>query len=243
VAIVGSRAASPYGEEAAAGIARDLTRAGVVVISGLARGCDAAAHRSALESGGSTIAVLGCGVDVVYPAEHRRLQAAIAAGGLIGSEFPPGTPPLPSHFPQRKRIISGLARVVVVVEASERSGSLITARCAADQGRDVMAVPGSIFSERARGCHALLRDGAGLAASGADVLAELGMGSGVERPGPPPAEARILHRWPVGEDVDLDTIGLRAGAAPASLLPGLLQLELDGWIRRVPGGRFVRARR
>jgi len=243
VAIVGSRAASPYGEEAAASIAHDLARAGVAVVSGLARGCDAAAHRAAIEAGGPTIAVLGCGVDVNYPKEHRRLQAAIARHGLVLSEFPPGAPPLPSHFPQRNRIISGLARVVVIVEASERSGSLITARCAADQGRDVMAVPGSIFSERARGCHALLRDGAGLATSGADVLAELGMHSGAGAAAPPPAEARILHQWPVGEDVDLDTIALRVGTAPAALLPGLLQLELDGWIRRVPGGRFVRARR
>jgi DNA processing protein len=243
VAVVGSRASSPYGEEAAASIARDLAQAGIGVVSGLARGCDAAAHRAALDAGGPTVAVLGCGVDVVYPAEHRALHAAIGAHGLILSEFPPGMPPLAANFPQRNRIISGLARIVVVVEASERSGSLITARCAADQGRDVMAVPGSIFSDRARGCHALLRDGAGLAASGADVLAELGMSSAASASGPAPAEARILQQWPVGEDADLDTIALRVGASPASLLPGLLQLELGGWVRRVPGGRFVRSRR
>lgn len=243
VAIVGSRAASAYGEEAAAHIARDVARAGVGVVSGLARGCDAAAHRAALEAGGTTVAVLGCGVDVVYPAEHRKLQAAIAERGLLVSEFPPGTPPLPAHFPQRNRIISGLARLVVVVEASERSGSLITARSALEQGRDVMAVPGSIFSDRARGCHALLRDGAGLATCGADVLSELGLGGPSAELPVTPGEARILEHWTVGDDADLDTIALRAGVPPENLLPGLLQLELGGWVRRVPGGRFVRSRR
>ena len=182
VAVVGSRAASSGGMEVAERLGHDLAAAGVTVVSGLARGCDAAAHRGALAAGGLTIAVLGCGADVVYPAEHRGLYQRIRDTGAIVSELAPGSPPLPAHFPQRNRIISGLARGVVVVEASDKSGSLITAACALEQGRDVMAVPGSILGSRHRGCHALLRDGARLVETAADVLEELGIdGSGHRR--------------------------------------------------------------
>ena len=175
VAVIGARAASPEGLIAASEIAFDLARAGIVVISGLARGIDAAAHRGALDARGKTIAVLGTGIDRVYPAENDRLHEEIASNGLLISELAPGTPPLEFHFPRRNRIISGLSRAVVVVEARDKSGSLITARLAADQGRDVMAVPGTIVGGRNRGANALLRDGAKLVESAVDILQELGL--------------------------------------------------------------------
>ena len=170
VAIVGSRAATPYALEVSARLAAGLAGRGVAVVSGLARGVDSAAHRGAVASGGSTIAVLGCGADRVYPPEHAALAHEIEGRGVVMSELAPGTPPLPRFFPRRNRIISGLARAVVVVEAGERSGSLITARAALDQGRDVMAVPGSVLSGRNRGGHGLLRDGARLVETAGDVM-------------------------------------------------------------------------
>jgi DNA processing protein len=174
VAIVGARAASPPSREIAREIGEGLARAGVMVVSGLARGCDGAAHQGALAAAGLTVAVLGCGVDITYPPEHDGLARAIAATGALVSELAPGTPPLPHHFPLRNRIIAGLSRAVVVIEAHERSGSLITAACALEQGRDVMVVPGSVRSGRNRGAHALLKDGAALVECAADVLNELG---------------------------------------------------------------------
>ena len=244
IAIVGSRAASAGGLEVAERLGHDLAAAGVPVVSGLARGCDGAAHRGALAAGGATIAVLGCGADVVYPAEHRALYRRVRDAGAIVSEFPPGTPPLPAHFPQRNRIISGLARGVVVVEASEKSGSLITAACALEQGRDVMAVPGSTLGSRHRGCHALLRDGARLVETAADVLEELGIAGRVVGPGPgaAPDEDALLTLLGTEGDGDLDLLAARSGLPVAVLLQRLLALELTGRVRRVPGGRFVRAR-
>ena len=177
VAIVGSRAGSSYALAVAERLAADLTARGVVVVSGLARGVDSAAHRGALTAG-ATIAVLGSGPDVVYPKEHDNLAHEIAATGLVLSELAPGTPPQPHFFPMRNRIISGLSRAVVIVEAGERSGSLITARSALEQGRDVLAVPGSILSARNRGGHALLRDGAKIVESADDILEELGFPPG-----------------------------------------------------------------
>ena len=173
VAVVGSREATRYGLEVAAALGRDLSAVGVAVVSGLARGVDAAAHRAALGGAGGTIAVLGCGLDVAYPRENAALQREIAERGLLLSEHPPGEEPRPHHFPVRNRIIAGLSSGVVVVEASRRSGSLITARLAADAGRDVFAVPGSVFSETSVGAHELLRDGAILCRGVADVLEEL----------------------------------------------------------------------
>ncbi len=176
VAIVGSRAASPYALEVARRLGADLARRNVTVVSGMARGVDSAAHRGALEGGGVTIAVFGCGVDVIYPPEHRGLAARILERGALVSEFPPGTPPLRSYFPQRNRIISGLSLAVVIVEAAEGSGSLITADFALDQGRTVLAVPGNVLGGRNYGAHALLRDGAKLVECADDILEELPLG-------------------------------------------------------------------
>ena len=173
VAVVGSRNATRYGRDVAARLARDLSLAGVTVVSGFARGVDVAAHEAAREGPGGTIAVLGCGLDVGYPREHDRLKEAMGSTDLLLSEFPPGAEPRPQNFPVRNRVIAGLSSGVVVVEASRRSGSLITARLAADSGRDVFAVPGSVFSETSFGTHELLRDGAILCRGAEDVLAEL----------------------------------------------------------------------
>src|SRR5262249_1782508 len=173
VAIVGSREASRYGCDVATRLSRELSAVGVTVVSGFARGVDAAAHAAALEGPGGTIAVLGCGLAVDYPREHARLKASLAADQLLVSEYPPGSEPRPQNFPIRNRIIAGISSGVVVVEASRRSGSLITARLAADFGRDVFAVPGSVFSATSVGTHELLRDGAILCRGAEDVLAEL----------------------------------------------------------------------
>jgi DNA processing protein len=242
VAVVGSRAASSYGLEAASRIAGDLAEAGILVVSGLARGIDSAAHRAALAAGGETVAVLGSGVDVVYPPEHRRLAAEVAGHGAVISEFPPGTSPAAFHFPARNRIISGLSQVVVVVEAAEKSGSLITAGCALEQGREVMVVPGNVLSGRYRGGHALIRDGAAVVESAEDVLAVLRTSHlpGV-RPRPDrPATDPILARMAPGDGYDVEALSRETGLPPSHLLPRLLELELLGAVRRVDGGRFVR---
>jgi DNA processing protein len=251
VALVGSRAASPYAHAVAERLARDLAARGIVVVSGLARGVDSAAHRGALAGGGATIAVLGSGADVIYPSEHRALAREIEATGLVISELVPGTPPLPVFFPLRNRIISGLSRAVVVIEAGEKSGSLITARLALDQGRDVLAVPGNILSGRNRGAHNLLRDGAKVVEDADDILEELGMAeTGARRFFDPPDATKVLPA-PVsgdpvlaaltpGEPADLDAISERSGVAAARLLPRLFELELRGLIARAGGGRFVR---
>ena len=253
VAIVGSRTASPYALSVAERLAADLTAAGLVVVSGLARGVDSAAHRSAVARGGITVAVLGSGVDVMYPQEHAALAREIETDGAVISELAPGTPPQPQFFPLRNRIISGLSRAVVVIEAGEKSGSLITARCALEQGRDVLAVPGNVLSGRNRGAHALLRDGAKIVESADDILEELGMPgrgivaaahAGAERPaGPPPFQDPILGCLTPGEPSDLDELAERSGLSPARLLPRLFELELQGAVARVGGGRFVRVDR
>ena len=241
VAMVGSRAASPYGLAVAARLAADLAGRGIAIVSGLARGIDSAAHRGALEGGGATIAVLGSGADVLYPPEHAALAREIEASGLVMSELVPGTPPLKPFFPLRNRIISGLSRAVVVIEAGEKSGSLITAKTALDQGREVLAVPGNVLTGRNRGAHALLRDGARIVESADDILEELGMSSargarGVEGDGDDPVLACLTP----GEPVDLDAIAERSGVGSARLLPRLFELELMGLVARVGGGRFVR---
>ncbi len=246
VAIVGSRAATSYGLEAASRLAGDLAAAGALVVSGLARGVDSAAHRGALAAGGQTVAVLGSGVDVVYPPEHGALCEAIAAEGVVLSEWPPGTAPHPFHFPARNRIISGLSLAVVVVEAAEKSGSLITAGCALEQGRAVMAVPGNILSGRHRGCHGLIRDGAAVVESAEDVLAELRSSS--LRPAAREGSARapadpLLACMQPGESYDVESLGRETGLTAPQLLSKLLGLELQGVVRRVDGGRFVRASR
>ena len=240
VAIVGSRAGSPYGLTVAERLAADLAARGIVIVSGLARGVDSAAHRGALAVPGATIGVLGSGADVVYPAEHRSLAGDIEAnGGAIVSELVPGTPPQPQFFPLRNRIISGLSRAVLIVEAGEKSGSLITARCALDQGREVLAVPGNVLSGRNRGGHALLRDGAKIVESADDILEELGMPAPV-RPGAPAPDDPVLRGLPAGESCDLEAISERTGLTPTRLLPKLFDLEMRGLVRRVGGGRFAR---
>ena len=234
VAVVGARAASQEGLEAAYEIAFDLARAGVVVISGLARGVDSAAHRGALDGGGRTIAVLGTGIDKVYPAENTELSDRIAAHGLLVTEFPPGAPPEEWHFPRRNRIISGLSKAVVIVEAKERSGSLITARLAADQGRDVMAVPGTIVGGRNRGANALLRDGAKLLESAVDILQELGLDDRAARRSLP-GEGREVVEFTVDEVAQ--QLGISAGEA----LARLLEWELTGEVQRIGSARFIRS--
>lgn len=234
VAVIGARAASQEGLIAAGEIAGDLARAGVVVVSGLARGIDSAAHKGALDGGGFTIAVLGTGIDVVYPAENHLLADRIAAHGLLMTEFPPGAPPEDWHFPRRNRIISGLSKAVVVVEAKEKSGSLITARLAADQGRDVMAVPGTVVGGRNRGANALLRDGAKLVESAVDILQELGIDRGLSR--------RSLEGGggPQVVEFTVDQVAEELKVTPGEALARLLEWELTGEVQRIGSGRFVR---
>jgi DNA processing protein len=240
VAIVGSRAGSPYALAVAERLAADLAAGGLAVISGLARGVDSAAHRGALAAAGCTVAVLGSGADVVYPREHGALALEIALSGAVASELAPGTPPRPLFFPRRNRIISGLARAVVVVEAGDTSGALITARCALEQGREVLAVPGNVLNGRNRGGHALLRDGAKIVETADDILEELEMPAAGRSRSAPPGDDPVLACLPPGEACDLDRIAGGTGLPPARLLPRLLELELRGLVQRVGGGRFVR---
>jgi len=247
VAIVGSRAGSPYALEVAFDLAADLGRRGLLVVSGLARGVDSAAHRGALSSRAPTVGVLGCGVDVVYPPEHRSLARDILVDGALVSELLPGTSPHAFFFPRRNRIISGLVRAVVVIEAGRKSGSLITARCALEQGREVLAVPGTVLGERNRGGHALLRDGAKIVESADDIVEELALGQCAPAARPTASKGAaaglddpILNSLAPGEPADLDEISERTGLLPARLLPRLFELELAGSVRRVGGGRFVR---
>ncbi len=243
VAIVGSRAATPYALDVARRLAAELARRGIVVASGLARGADSAAHRGALDAAGRTIAVLGSGLDQVYPAEHQELADIITETGLVISELGPGAHPLPEHFPLRNRIISGISLAVVVVEASEKSGSLITARCAMEQGRDVMAVPGSILTGRNRGSHSLLKDGARMVETADDILDELGWPGARLEPAPVREGPRdpVLARLEPGEGSSLDELVEATGILPSRLLTRLMELELDGRVRR-DGGRFFRLR-
>jgi DNA processing protein len=250
VAIVGSRSASPAALEVAGRLGADLAARGVAVVSGLARGVDSAAHRGALRTG-CTIAVLGSGLDRVYPREHAGLARDIARTGTVISEFPPGSAPLKYHFPMRNRLISGLSRAVVIVEASEQSGSLITAACALEQGRDVLAVPGNVLGGRNRGAHALIRDGAKIVECADDIVEELGWPAAA--PEAAKADASdvmaktsgdsLLQLMREGEPYDLDTLASGAGIDGVRLLPRLLELELQGLITRVDGGRFVRSAR
>ncbi len=256
VAIVGSRVASPYALEVSRRLGADLARRGICVVSGMARGVDSAAHRGALDSGGVTIAVFGCGVDIIYPREHAALADRICERGALVSEFPPGMPPRKPNFPQRNRIISGLSLGVVVVEAAEGSGSLITADFALEQGRAVLAVPGNVLGGRNYGAHALLRDGAKLVECADDILEELPLGIsmgmsdqglGMREPkeskrANPASQDPVLRRMTEGEAYDLDELSHVSGIDRVKLLPRLLELELGGAVRRVDGGRFVRFR-
>lgn len=232
VAIVGARAASAYGLGLARVLAGCFARAGLVVVSGLARGIDAAAHVGALEAGGRTVAVLGCGPDRIYPAAHRGLAERIAAQGALVSEFPPGTPPRAPHFPLRNRIISGLARALVVVEARERSGSLATALHADAQHRDVFAVPGPLGAATSAGTNRLLRDGALVLLTADDVLQRLGLppGSGRPRDGAAAAPGGRVARTLAAAPATRDELSRLLGEAPEALALELLELEMAGLI-------------
>ena len=228
VAIVGARSCSQYGAQVARTLARDLAAAGVVVVSGLARGVDGEAHRGALEAGGTTVAVLGCGIDRDYPRAHADLARRIAETGLVVSEYPPGTEPAPWRFPARNRIIAGLALATVVVEARERSGALITADFALELGRDVFAVPGEITSALSAGANHLLRQGAAPLLSAEDVLAALGLEA---RPPPTPslspAAANVLAALADGAK-GIDELTRTSGLASADVAAALVELELEG---------------
>jgi DNA processing protein len=240
LAVVGSRNATPQGMSNAEQFARAFSSAGLTIVSGLALGIDAAAHRGGLDAAGSTIAVLGTGADIIYPQRNRALGERIAREGLIVSEFPLGTPPRGANFPRRNRVISGLARGCLVVEAALASGSLITARLAAEQGREVFAIPGSIHSPHAKGCHALIKQGAKLVESADDLLQELGMNATAARPAAndPVVPGLLAH---LGYDpCDIDTLCARSGLTAAAVSAMLLQLELDGKVASLPGGLYQR---
>jgi len=271
IAVVGSRNPTPQGAINARQFARSFVHSGWCVVSGLALGVDAAAHEGALEGASNlashvpaTLAVVGTGLDLVYPSQHQALAQRIAAHGLILSEYPLGTPPLSANFPRRNRILSALARGTLVVEAAMRSGSLITARLAAEQGREVFAIPGSIHSTQSRGCHALIKQGAKLVETAQEVLDELpalarseiateSVGGGSSAPGaathppsPPRAEAPQASRTDpildaLGHDpTTLDALAARTGLDTATLLTRLLDLELQGALARMPGGLYQR---
>lgn len=247
LAVVGSRRPTRQGADNARQFAAALGGQGWCVVSGLAQGIDAAAHEGALQAGAPTVAVVGTGLDQVYPPRHRELAARVAAQGALVSEFAPGTPPLPEHFPQRNRIIAGLTRGTLVVEAALRSGSLITARLASEAGREVWAVPGSIHAEQSRGCHALIKQGAKLVEGVEDILEDLRSPGGT----PAPAQGVLALEeadaatdpllQALGEDpVTLDALLARTGWATAELSARLLELELEGRVARLPGGLYQR---
>jgi len=247
LAIVGSRNATPQGLETAEAFATAASAAGLTIVSGLALGIDAAAHRGGLAGTGSSIAVIGTGIDRVYPAANRALAQRLAESGGLVSEFALGTPPLPANFPRRNRVISGLSRGVLVVEATLASGSLITARFAAEQGRDVLAIPGSIHSPFSKGSHRLIKDGAKLVETVQDVLEELGVS----------AAATVISRAPksetdgrakivleaLGHDpAGVDALSDRSGLPAEAVCVALVELELEGLVAILPGGMYQRLR-
>jgi DNA processing protein len=269
LAVVGSRNPTAQGALTARDMCRSLAGAGVCIVSGLALGIDGAAHEGALDAGGSTIAVVGTGLDRVYPRRHLDLAHRMATQGLLISEFPLGTSPTAANFPKRNRIIAGLSQGTLVVEAALASGSLITARCAADMGREVLAIPGSIHSTQAKGCHALIRQGAKLVETAQDVLEELRVTGGAALasadnvPDPFADEAHLADDMDIADEdgvpvggfgasgdavldcmghvpIGLDAIQARTGLPTATLQAQLLDLELDGHLARMPGGLFQR---
>ena len=258
LAIVGSRNPSHTGQALAREFAAHLASFGLTITSGLATGIDGAAHQGAIEAGGATLAVTGTGLDRVYPARHRDLAHRIAENGALVSEFPPGTAPLAANFPRRNRLISGLSLGTLVVEAALRSGSLITARSALEQGREVFAIPGSIHNPLARGCHALIRDGAKLVETGDHILEELasqitgllapdGRQAAVAMPSGPPrqagelsAEYRQLLEFIEHDAVSVDQLVERSGLTPEEVSSMLILLELEGHVSSAPGGIYCR---
>jgi DNA processing protein len=251
IAIVGARRATPYGLATAERIAGELAARGVTIVSGLARGIDSAAHRGALAAGGRTLAVLGCGIDVVYPAENRGLAREIAARGALLSQFAPGMPALPGHFPARNRTLAGLTLGVLVVEAAERSGALITAGFAGDLGREVFAIPGRITSELSAGTNRLIQDGAKLISCWQDIVSELperwrrAVRSSATHecdaaaPAPESDEGRMLGLLTPDEPQHIEQLIARGGFDPARAAATLVTLELDGRVRQLAGQRWV----
>jgi len=263
IAVVGTRAYSTYGRDATVSFVVGLVRAGYTIISGLARGIDGIAHQTALEIGGDTIGVLGTGLDVPYPPEHEELIRAVAEHGCLVSEFPDGTPPRKWHFPQRNRIIAGLSRGVLVVEAPESSGAMNTAQHALEGGKEVFAVPGPIHNPTSVGTNRLIQQGAALVTSAADILRILESRTGEPLPEPlaagldvdelderikkelEPGASELAQRiWAAlqGGESELESLGAAVGAAPAALASALLELELAGLVEKLPGPRYARAR-
>lgn len=252
IAIVGTRRASAYGMAAAERLAFDLAVRGVTIVSGLARGIDTAAHRGALDAGGRTIAVLGAGVEVVYPPENGELGRAIERRGALVSQFPPGMPPLAGNFPARNRTLAGLALGVVVVEAPERSGALITAGLAGELGREVFAVPGQITVETSRGSNRLIQDGAKLVRDWHDIIEELpnqwrcavrsssARTTDADQPAPDSEEGRILALLTLEAPQHIETLIARRGGSAARVAAALLVLELAGQARQLDGQRWVK---
>lgn len=241
-AVVGSRNATTQGIGNAESFSTALSNAGLTIVSGLALGIDAAAHRGGLDGAGSTIAVVGTGLDIVYPARNRALAHDIAERGAIISEFPLGTPALAANFPRRNRLICGLSRGCLVVEAAISSGSLITARLAAEQGREVFAIPGSIHSPLSKGCHALIKQGAKLVESAQDVLEELGLSAtAATSPGSSPdSQGLLVH---LGHDpCNIEALKQRSGLETSVIMAGLTALEMEGIVESLSGGRWQRVR-
>ncbi len=251
LAVVGSRRATPYGVEVCERLSAELAGRGLTIVSGLARGIDGVAHRAALDAGGKTVAVLGSGLDVIYPREHRRLAERIAESAAVLSEFPLSSPPLPGHFPQRNRTISGLCWGTVIIEAAERSGSLITARTAADQNREVFAVPGPIGSPTSGGVHRLIQDGAKLVTDTEDVIDELGpelremlspeaSGSeGTSSSGPlDDGEQQVLRALVHLGSADVDHLVVLSKVPADRITAALVGLEIKGEVRSYPGGIY-----
>jgi DNA processing protein len=246
LAIVGTRRATSYGRDVAGRLAAEFAEAGITVVSGLARGIDAAAHQASLQAGGRTIAVLGSGVDIIYPSEHKNLAAKIEEQGALVSDYPPGRKPDAPNFPARNRIISGLSLGVVVVEAPIRSGTLITVDFAADQGREVFVVPGSVLSPNSAGGHRLLREGARLVTCGADVMDDLRIGerkehAAVQQALPLTDQERRLLNHVSADPQHLDELLIAAGLSVAEGSGLVTMLELKGLIRDAGARHFVRA--
>jgi DNA processing protein len=241
LAIVGSRNSTAQGSDNAEAFAQSLGNAGLCIISGMAHGVDAAAHRGGLQTAAGSIAVVGTGLDKVYPAANRDLAHLLAARGLLVSEFPLGTPPIAANFPRRNRIISGLSLGCLVVEASLQSGSLITARLALEQGREVFAIPRSIHSPQTKGCHYLIKQGAKLVERAQDILDELGGFLGVDSIDKNSSKSEHPLYQHLGFDpVDLDTLSSRSGLTIDALSAILLQMELEGCVASLPGGLYQR---
>lgn len=244
LAVVGSRNPTPQGKENARSFSAHLSQAGFTIVSGLALGVDGAAHEGGLSGPGSTVAVIGTGLDRVYPRRHLELAHRISTQGLMVSEYSIGTPPLPPNFPMRNRIIAGLTRGTLVVEAALQSGSLITARLASEAGRDVFAIPGSIHSPQSRGCHALIKQGAKLVDGAQDVLEELPlqglMAPATAEPDPPQESGDPLLQALGFDPVNLDSLVARTGWSAALLNTRLLELEMAGQVARLPGQLFQR---